>query len=100
MLAAGSIWHLTPDAWTAIATWAAVCIALGAAIVGLRQLGEAKRLREAQAQPYVVVFTDDAAGDPQNVDLVIKNFGTTAATNVRVKFSTPLASAVLGPDLS
>jgi hypothetical protein len=97
-----SIWHLTPDAWTAIATWLGACVAvavgIGAVTVGGRQLSEARRLRREQAQPYVVVFTEGSGNDPRHFDLVIKNFGMTAATDVRVVFSAPLESAVLrGP---
>ena len=94
-----SIWHLTPDAWTSLATWTGVLVATAAAtaavVVGRRQLDEAQRLRNEQAQPYVVVFADDSGGDPRHIDLVIKNFGQTAATDIRVTFSEPLHSAVL-----
>lgn len=94
-----TIWHLSPEGWTAIATWVGACVAvavgIAAATVGNRQLSEARRLRREQAQPYVVVFTDSSGGDPRHLDLVIKNVGKTAATNVRMVFSAPLESAVL-----
>jgi hypothetical protein len=95
-----SIWHVTPDAWTAMATWAAVCIGVIAAVVALRQLGEARESRRVQAQPYVAVFAEPTAAGPTTIDLVIKNFGKTPATDVRVKFSAPLESAVLAPEHS
>lgn len=95
-----SIWHLTPDAWTAIATWTAVCTAAIAAAVAFRQLSEARELRREQAQPYVAVFAEQTAAGPTTIDLVIKNFGKTAATDVRVRFSAPLDSAALRPDHS
>jgi hypothetical protein len=75
-------------------------VATAAAIIGGYQLSEARRLRKEQTQPYVVVFADEIDGDPQNIDLVIRNFGSTAATDVRVTFSEPLHSAVLGPQYS
>lgn len=94
-----TIWHVSPEAWTAIATWVGACVAvavgIAAATVGSRQLSEARRLRREQAQPYVVVFTDSSGGDPRHLDLVIKNVGKTAATNIRLVFSAPLESAVL-----
>jgi hypothetical protein len=94
-----SIWHVTPDAWTAIATWAAVCIAfiavVVAAVIGGRQLSQARRIRDEESQPYVVVYTAESGNDPRHLDLVIKNFGKTAATDVRVTFSEPLHSAIL-----
>jgi hypothetical protein len=52
-------------------------------------------LRSEQAQPYVVVYTEESPAGPTNIDLVIKNFGSTAAIDVRVTFSAPLESAVL-----
>jgi len=97
--AAVSIWHLGPDVWAAIATWVGACVALAAGIavatIGRSQLAEARRLRREQAQPYVVVFAQESDSGPWNIDLVIKNFGETAATDVRVTFSAPLDSAVL-----
>jgi hypothetical protein len=89
-----SIWHLAPDAWTAFATWTAVAVALVAVAVGRRQLQEARTLRKEQAQPYVAVCTEDSGTDPRLINLVIKNFGKTAATDVRVVFSPPLDSAL------
>lgn len=89
-----SILHLAPDAWTASATWAAVVVALVAVVVGRRQLQEARTLRKEQAQPYVTVFAEDSGSDPRLIDLVIKNFGKTAATDVRVVFSPPPDSAL------
>jgi hypothetical protein len=70
--------------WTAIAAWVGVAIALIAAYVGLSQVSEARSLREQQAQPYVVAFLDASAVGPMYVDLVVKNFGATAARSVRV----------------
>lgn len=94
-----SVWHLAPEAWTAIATWLGIGVAIAvgavAATVGGGQLTEARRLRREQAQPYVVVFTEGSGNDPRHLDLVIKNFGKTAAIDVRVVFSAPLESAVL-----
>ncbi|MDQ2736842.1 MAG: hypothetical protein M3Y55_18045 [Pseudomonadota bacterium] len=59
------------------------------------QLGEAQRLRLEQAQPYVAVFTESSGNDALQIDLVIKNFGATAATDVRVKIDPPPRSANL-----
>jgi hypothetical protein len=89
------VFLMSPIGWEALAAWVAVVIAAGAGWYGRGQLIEAKQLREEQAQPYVVVFPDDAGVDPRHFDLVIKNFGTTAATDVEVKFSSEIRSAVL-----
>jgi hypothetical protein len=95
------------DTWTAIGTWALVLVGLVTALVAgfaakfaygaaKDQLGEAQRLRIEQAQPYVVVFLDQSGGaSPQNFDLVVKNFGATAATDVRVRMAPAPISVVL-----
>jgi hypothetical protein len=54
----------------------------GAVAVG--QLGEARRLRVEQAQPYVVAFMEPSGAGRFFVDLVVRNFGTTAAHDVRL----------------
>jgi len=60
-------------------------IAVVAGTVAWRQLREARRLRLEQAQPYVAVFMEHSAADPKLLDLVVRNFGTTAATDVVLK---------------
>jgi hypothetical protein len=63
------------------------------AIVAWRQVKEARRLREAQVQPFVVA---DFEVDEQNqaIYLVISNIGGTMARNVRLKFDPELTSSL------
>jgi hypothetical protein len=87
----------TPAEWSSSAEVATAIVALVAAFVGLRQLHEAQTLRRQQerdasalrreqAQPYVAVFMEPlVAVDPKFQELVIKNFGATAAFNIRVE---------------
>lgn len=78
----------SPAAWAALAAWVTAVIASAAGVIALHQVGEARRLRLEQAQPYVAVFMVSMAEvDPRFVDLVIRNFGTTAAMNVRIEIS-------------
>lgn len=74
----------SPETWSAVATWITAAVAVAAAYVGLHQLGEARRLRLAQAQPYVVAYIEPSAASSVLVDLVVRNFGTTAAHDVRL----------------
>ena len=60
----------------------------------MRQVHEARRLREEQAQPYVVVSLETDPSAPFILNLVIKNMGTTAARNVVVDFDPPLTSSL------
>lgn len=88
-------WHWSPDVLTAFATSALVLVGLAAALVALWQVFQARRLRREEAQPYVVVYTDQAGSDPTQIDLVAKNVGLTAATNVRIRFTPEPLSANL-----
>jgi hypothetical protein len=58
---------------------------------------EAEKLRREQAQPYVVVFAEQLPAMRYVLDLVIKNFGTTAAHDVRLEI-TPQPTRSFGDD--
>jgi len=70
--------------WYAAGTWATAVVALVAATVGLRQVGKARRLREDQAQPYVVALMEQNATSPDIIEVAFRNYGTTAARNIKV----------------
>lgn len=100
-LAGMVLWDLlgswTPAQWSASAGASTAIVALVAAFVGLRQLRESQTLRRQQerdalalrherARPYVAVFMEPLiAVDSRFQELVIKNFGATAAFNIRVE---------------
>jgi hypothetical protein len=84
---------MSAEGWTALAGVCGVLLALGAAIVGGWQLQEARRLRIEQAQPYIAVYADPSPAGSWVFDLVIKNFGRTPATNVRVQIQPDLKRA-------
>ncbi len=83
------LWSWPAENWSAVAAWVTATIALVAGIVAVRQLGEARTLRREQAQPYVAVFMDHSGVDPQFIDLVVRNFGDTAASDVVLKIEPP-----------
>jgi hypothetical protein len=76
-------------------TQAAVLII--AAVIAFRQVSEARRLREEQAKPYVVVSLETGKSSPFMLYLVIRNLGTTAARDVRITFDPPLRSSLDWP---
>lgn len=78
------------DAWSALAAWVTVFIAIGAAWFAYQQVTEARRTRERVAQPDVVMYIDHNPVDWHHMDIVIKNFGQTPAYNVRVVGLPPL----------
>ena len=68
-------------------------VAIAAAVFAWRQVREARRTREDQAQPFVVV---DIVPDPRSdnaLNLVIENIGFTMATDVKLAFDPPLTRA-------
>jgi hypothetical protein len=86
--------QVSPEKWSAVAAGGTFLVALIASFVAARQLGEARRLRKAQGAPYVVVYMDRSPAASWIVDLVVKNFGTTAATDVQLEIEpTPRRSA-------
>ncbi|WP_409180130.1 hypothetical protein F9C11_26825 [Amycolatopsis sp. VS8301801F10] len=83
-----------PDWIAALAGVGTLGIAVLAASAAFKQVGEARRLREEQARPFVVVdFEPNGAGHPY-MDIVVKNYGATLAKNVRITFEPPLASTL------
>lgn len=75
---------LTSGAWSAIAAWATFAVAIIAAFVAYGQVKVARQIREEQAQPNVVAYTESTPHHMQFLDIVIRNFGTTPAYNVVV----------------
>lgn len=73
-----------PEDWAALGTCVTAVVAIVAGVVAGRQLREARRLRLEQAQPYVVAYMADTPHHERFVDLVLRNFGTTAAVDVRL----------------
>lgn len=77
---------MSPEEWQAAAAVATFAIATIAAVLALVQVRQARLLREEQARPYVVVYLERT--EDNSLDLVVKNFGLTAARNVHLS-STP-----------
>ena len=80
---------ISPDAWTALAAWAAVVIGIGALFYAWRQYQRARQESEERMQPNVAMFMEPSATDWHLVELVVKNFGRTPAYGIRFKFVQP-----------
>ncbi|MGV9370376.1 hypothetical protein [Micromonospora tulbaghiae] len=87
------IGQTNPDMWAAIAGWTTVVVAVVASIAAFKQVREARILREEQAQPYVVAYMEPSEVDHRFIDLVVKNFGTTVARDVRLVSSPNMQQA-------
>lgn len=86
MLYLADLLSLSATTWTALAAWTTTAIAGTAVWIARSQLAEAQRLRAEQAQPYVAVFVEGMRDNPRWAELVVKNFGATSATNVKLAF--------------
>jgi hypothetical protein len=82
-----------PDDWEAFGTTVTAAVAVLAAIVAYFQVREARRLREEQARPFVVVDFESSPAWSNLINLVIKNVSNTLATDVRMEFDPPLKSS-------
>lgn len=87
-------WDWTATAWAAVAAWATFIVAALAAVFAGRQVLEARRTREDQAQPFVVADLEPSKAGRNFMDLIIRNTGSTVATNVKIVFDPPLASTL------
>lgn len=80
--------------WTDVASVgllaAQLLVLIVAAWFGLRQVGEARRLREAQVRPFVTI---DFQISQTIIWFVIRNVGTTVARNVTFEFDPPLTTS-------
>lgn len=87
-----------PTDWTALAAGVTATTAVVAGTVALLQLRHARALRREQAQPYVVAYMDTWGPDPRFVDIVIRNFGSTLARDVRITMTPSPQQAIAGED--
>ena len=94
---AGVMLGIHADAWAAIAAWVTLLVLGVTAIFAYLQIRDARRLREEEARPVVVVDFD-VDRRPHIIDLAFENFGRTTAHNVKVTFDPPLTSKVFNGD--
>lgn len=75
-------------------------VAVVAGVVAYFQVREARRTREAQAQPFVVVDIEPGEVWDNAMQLVIENVGRTLATDVKIRFTPPLETTLDDYDLT
>jgi hypothetical protein len=81
--------------WPAVAAWAAWATVGIYVVIGLfawRQVHEARKLREEQARPFVIVDFEPGF----LVYLTVENLGRTMARDVTIHFDKPLTSTLQG----
>lgn len=82
-----------PLTWLAVAIWVTLGLAVLALVFTARQLRRAARLRADRERPYVAVFLEPHAADWHLIELVVRNFGRTAAYDIELSFDKPLTVA-------
>lgn len=82
--------YMAPEVWSAIGTWVTALIAIVAAAFAWSQVKVARETREEQAQPNVVLYTEPNPADWQILEIVVKNFGTTPAYDIKISVTPQL----------
>jgi hypothetical protein len=78
--------NLDSGGWLAIAAWAALVFGLAVLVWANRQLKKNRQLRTEQVRPQVTMFMEPHPSDWHVIELVARNFGQTAAHDIRFEF--------------
>jgi hypothetical protein len=78
--------NLDSGGWLAIAAWAALVFGLAVLVWANRQLKKNRQLRTDQVRPQVTMFMEPHPSDWHVIELVVRNFGQTAAHDIRFEF--------------
>jgi hypothetical protein len=81
--------NLGSGSWLAIAAWAALALGVVVLIYVSRQVTRNRQLKTEQIRPQVAMFMEPHAADWHVIELVVRNFGQTAAYDVRFEFTNP-----------
>src|SRR5271166_428445 len=93
--------YFGPEVWSALGTWFTAAVAIATVLVAGRyakqqvekaqdQVDEARRTRELQAQPNVVLYSEPNPSVWQILEVVVKNFGTTPAYDIKISITPQL----------
>lgn len=78
--------NLGSGGWLAIAAWAALTLGVIVLLYTNRQVKRNRQLKTDQIRPQVSMFMEPHAADWHVIELVVKNFGSTAAHDIRIDF--------------
>jgi hypothetical protein len=86
-------WHgvtnVGSSTWLAWAAWAAILLGIVALIFTNRQLRLNRRVAAEKTRPHVAMFMEPHHADWHVIELVVRNFGQTAAYDIRFSFPNP-----------
>jgi hypothetical protein len=75
--------------WLAWAAWVALLLGVIALIFTNRQLQRTRALAAEQTRPHVAMLMEPHVADWHVIELVVRNFGSTAAYDIRFNFPNP-----------
>ncbi len=84
-----SIANVETSTWLVWAAWAALALGVFALIFTQRQLQRNRALAAEKTRPYVGMLMEPHVADWHVIELVVRNFGQTAAYDVRFNFPNP-----------
>jgi hypothetical protein len=86
-------WHRVAEVgsstWLAWAAWAALALGVVALVFTNAQIKRNRKLAAEQTRPHVAMLMEPHAADWHVIELVVRNFGQTAAYDIRFSFPTP-----------
>ena len=86
-------WHgvtnVESSTWIAWAAWAAIALAIVTLVFTNHQINRNRRVAAEQTRPHVGVLMEPHAADWHVIELVVKNFGQTAAYDIGFSFTNP-----------
>jgi hypothetical protein len=86
-------WHgvtnVDSSTWIALAAWAAIVVAIVTLVFTNHQITRNRRLAAEQTRPHVAMLMEPHAADWHVIELVVRNFGQTAAYDIRFSFQNP-----------
>ncbi|MDX1875743.1 hypothetical protein SBI67_26800 [Mycolicibacterium sp. 120266] len=77
-------------AWLTIAAWTGLLLAIVALIFVTRAISRNRQLKRDELRPHVVMYMEPSATDWHVIELVVRNFGKSAAHDIEFDFGTPL----------
>jgi hypothetical protein len=81
--------NLGSGGWLAIAAWAALALGVIVLLYANRQIKRSRALKTEQIRPQVTMYMEPHASDWHVIELVVKNFGSTAAHDIALEFINP-----------
>ncbi|OBI38618.1 hypothetical protein A5708_00495 [Mycobacterium colombiense] len=81
--------HVGSSTWIAWAAWAAIVLAIVTLIFTNSQINRNRRAAAEQTRPQVAMFMEPHSADWHVIELVVRNFGRTAAYDIGFSFVNP-----------